>query len=725
MYYYEIYVEDQKGSFTYKSEIKYEIGEWCIINFINRNKAGLVLFEVSEDKITFDLSKLKPIISKAPILSIPNPIMNLIDWMAKYYLSDYYHVIKTAYPGALKLTYSKKAIYLEDLEESKRLDPEIVEKFNEYMREKQEITEATLKKHFSQNIINRAIKEKAIKIEKKINLNSKRKIAQKEKSELIEKNIILNEEQQKAVNEIKESQKQFFLLKGVTGSGKTEIYINLIKEALEKGEGSIFLVPEISLTTQMIQRLEEQFLNSVAILHSKLTEQEKRQEWTYIRKGEKKIVIGARSAVFAPVQNLKYIVVDEEHENTYKQENNPRYHTKNVAIKRALLEKNDVKVILGSATPSFESFYQAKQGDIELIELKKRYKEARLPKYEIINLNEVTENFSDKLLEKISLTLKKKEQVILILNRKSFSTQVRCKDCGNVPKCPNCSISLNYYKNGNKLKCHYCGYERFFNKKCDECGSERMMLIGSGTEKIEEELQEIFSSSKIVRVDSESIKSKEHYEKIYNDFKNQKYDIMLGTQIIAKGLHFPNVTLVGVLNADIIMNFPDFRASEKTFQLLVQSAGRAGRGEKEGEVVIQTFNEENDVIKKTVENDYEGYYENELILRKTFNYPPFGRLIILNLSSTDEKLLEENSKLLYNELENKIKETLAITMNEFISEPFNAPIYKMKGRYRKQIFIKFSREHINKVKNIIRRVLFNFEHRKIRINIDVDPINML
>ena len=448
--------------------------------------------------------------------------------------------------------------------------------------------------------------------------------------------------------------------------------------------------------------------------------------------------------------------MDEEHENTYKQENNPRYHVKNVAIKRAFLqnenlkkdekleknselEKNDnleeaeivkskkIKVILGSATPSFETYYQAQQGDIELIELTKRYKNAKLPKFEIVDLNETTENFSEELLNRISRTLQKNEQVILILNRKAFSNLLKCKDCGNIPTCPNCSISLNYYKYDNRLKCHYCGYEKHFENTCDECGGHKMRQIGAGTEKIEEELATAFPSARIVRVDSESIKTKQNYEKAYNDFKNHKYDIMLGTQIIAKGLHFSNVTLVGVINADIILNFPDFRASEKTFQLLTQASGRAGRGEKDGEVIIQTFNGENDVIKKTIESDYEGYYKNEMIMRKILNYPPFGRIVILVISATEENLVMEKAKILREEIIRNVNASMNLTQNDFISDAFKSPIYKINGRYRYQIFFKFERENISKIKKIIKKCVGKFRERekKVRVTIDVDPVNMM
>ncbi len=734
MYYYEIYVENSKNIYTYKSDIKYDAGEWCIVNFINRNRLGLIIKENEEEDVKVELSKIKYIVDRAPILSIPSPLIDLIKWMKDYYLSDYYNVIRTVYPGILKLNYSIRVLYLKDLSErgnkhrnlsvGSQENKREIEKFNEYMKKKREVTMATLNKKFSKDILQMAEKEKAIFIEKKLILNEGKKNVEPIKGKILEDNVILNEEQERAVNDIKENDKKFFLLKGITGSGKTEIYMNLIRSALEEGKGSIFLVPEISLTAQMTERLERLFADSVAILHSKLSDLEKRKEWAYIRNGDKKIVIGARSAIFAPVQNLKYIIIDEEHENTYKQDNNPRYHVKNVGVKRALLE-DGTKVILGSATPSFESYYQAKSGDLELIELRERFNKASLPEHKIIDLNEVHGNFSEELLEKMSDVLKKREQILLILNRKAFSSLIKCRDCGYTPICPNCSISLSYYRKDNRLKCNYCGYEKPFTKKCDNCGSDKLIQIGTGTEKIEMELDKYFPEARIVRIDSESVKTKKDYEDIYNDFKNHKYDIMLGTQIIAKGFHFPDVTLVGIINSDIILNFPDFRAGEKTFQLLTQSAGRAGRGNKNGEVIIQTFNGENELIRRTVKSDYEGYYEKEMEVRKMFNYPPFGRLIIVILSSDEENGLENKARLLYNKLEDKIRKAINIKENEMMSAPFKAPIYKMNGRFRYQIFMKFNRKNITKIKNIIRSTVEEYKEKRIRISIDVDPLNLL
>ena len=348
-----------------------------------------------------------------------------------------------------------------------------------------------------------------------------------------------------------------------------------------------------------------------------------------------------------------------------------------------------------------------------------------MPDYEIVDLNNTPENFSEELLKEMSGALGRKEQVILILNRKAFANLLKCKDCGHIPVCPNCSISLSYYKYENKLKCNYCGYEKYFNGKCDACGSEKVMQIGTGTEKIEEEIKSYFPESRTVRVDSETVKTKKDYEDIYNDFKNHKYDIMLGTQIIAKGFHFPDVTLVGIINSDIILNFPDFRAGEKTFQLLTQSSGRAGRGNKDGKVIIQTFNEENEVIQNTVTGNYEGYYRKEMELRKILNYPPFGRLIIIVVSSEEEEELEKKAKKFYNILMAGLNIGTNPGGNEFVSEPFKAPIYKINGRYRYQIFIKFNRENITKVKNVIRKTMNEYKEKKIRISVDVDPVSML
>lgn len=715
MKYYMLYVENTKSLFTYKSMEEYEPGEWCIVNFSGRKRSAVILREIEEQKIDFDLKKVKEIDSRADIMSIPKDIIKLIDWLVVYYISDYYNVIKTVFPGILKLNYSKKAVFNNELESNQLHNDEAVKEFNKYIKSKNNITYATLIKKFGKEIVNYAEQKEAVKIEKHL-IIKERKVKELETDGIInETNIELNEEQKNAVNKIENDDKNYYLIKGITGSGKTEVYIRLIKNALKKGEGSIFLVPEISLTPQMMQRLNKEFSNNVALLHSKLSVKERKEEWYSIKRGDKKVVIGARSAIFAPVQNLRYIILDEEHETTYKQENNPRYHTKNVAIKRANL-LDGVKVILGSATPSFDTYYQAKEGIIELIELNTRYNDAKMPIYDLVNLQNVNGNLSHELLEKISEKLSKKEQVILILNRKAFSTFIKCRSCGTVETCPNCSISLNYYKRENKLKCHYCGFEKYFKPVCSNCGSDELIHLGTGTEKVETELNEIFRDAGILRIDSENMKTQEQFKNMYNDFKNHKYDILLGTQMIAKGFHFPDVTLVGIINADIILNFPDFRAGEKTFQLLTQASGRAGRAKKEGEVLIQTYDPENDVIQKTINDNYEEYYQNEMKLRQILKYPPYGRIINIVLSSETEDGLKDKAEKLYNMIKEK---------NSFVPKPFKAPIYRINSRYRYQIFIKSDRISINDIKYKIRNSLVNYKEKDIRISIDVDPINLL
>lgn len=715
MKYYILYVENTKSLFTYKSEEEYKLGEWCIVNFSGRKRSAVIMREIEEEKIDFDIKKVKEIEGRAEIMSIPEDIIKLIDWLVSYYISDYYNVIKTVFPGILKLNYSKKAIFLKELEENKVYSNELINEFNNYIKSKNTVTVSTITKKFGKELVEYARIKEAVKIEKQL-IVKERKVKELETDGIInETNIELNDEQNNAVKTVENSEKNYFLIKGITGSGKTEVYIRLIKNALIEGKGSIFLVPEISLTPQMMSRLKKEFSNNVALLHSRLTNKERKEEWHSIKSGNKKVVIGARSAIFAPVQNLKYIILDEEHETTYKQDNNPRYHTKNVAIKRANL-LGEVKVIFGSATPSFETYYQAKEGILQLIELNSRYNDAKKPTFDLVNLQKVTGNFSHELLEKISEKLSKKEQIILILNRKAFSTLVKCKSCGEVETCPNCSISLSYHKRENKLKCNYCGYEKPFQKVCAKCGSEEQIHLGTGTEKVESELREIFKDARILRIDSENTKTQEQFENMYNDFKDQKYDILLGTQIIAKGFHFPNVTLVSIINADIILNFPDFRAGEKTFQLLTQSSGRSGREEKEGEVLIQTYDPENDVIQKTINNDYEGYYKNESGMRKLLNYPPYGRIINIIISSENEEGLKDKAEKLYNMIKEK---------NSFIPKPFKAPIYRINNRYRYQIFIKSDRMSINGMKSKIKNSLINYKEKDVRISVDVDPINLL
>ena len=527
----------------------------------------------------------------------------------------------------------------------------------------------------------------------------------------IKEEICLSEKQFEIYNEIINSKESYFLLHGITGSGKTQIYIKLIIEALNRKKGSIFLVPEISLTTQMVNGLKKIFGDNISIIHSKMTPAKKKAEWEKIYSGKSKIVIGARSAIFAPVNNLGYIIMDEEHENTYKQEDNARYHTRNVALKRAMLE--DCKVIFGSATPSFETYYYAQKGSIKLLELNERYNGATLPEVEVVNLEDEEGYLSKTLLKNMKETISKGEQVILILNRKSHSVQVKCHECNEKLKCPRCSVNLQYYKQINMLKCSHCEYNVKMYEKCPNCESSKFNFLGMGTEKLEEELEKLFGKENILRMDSTTMKTNSLLKKAYTDFINQKYQILVGTQIVAKGFHFPNVTLVGVINSDQILQFSDFRAGEKTFQLVTQAAGRSGRGDKKGKVIIQTYNSDSNLIESIKNSDFKSYYNEDMSLRELVKLPPFVKYIKIIVSSKKE----EKSKKQINDIYSLVYDKF-----DYVSQPDRANIYKLNDDYRNVIYIKTNNKEMIKNRSLLKSIK-DQSNSSVRVLIDVDPLN--
>lgn len=527
----------------------------------------------------------------------------------------------------------------------------------------------------------------------------------------IKEEICLSEKQFEIYNEIINSKESYFLLHGITGSGKTQIYIKLIIEALNRKKGSIFLVPEISLTTQMVNGLKKIFGDNISIIHSKMTPAKKKAEWEKIYSGKSKIVIGARSAIFAPVNNLGYIIMDEEHENTYKQEDNARYHTRNVALKRAMLE--GCKVVFGSATPSFETYYYAQKGSIKLLELNERYNGATLPEVEVVNLEDEEGYLSKALLKNMKETISKGEQVILILNRKSHSVQVKCHECNEKLKCPRCSVNLQYYKQINMLKCSHCEYNVKMYEKCPNCESSKFNFLGMGTEKLEEELEELFGKENILRMDSTTMKTNSLLKKAYTDFINQKYQILVGTQIVAKGFHFPNVTLVGVINSDQILQFSDFRAGEKTFQLVTQAAGRSGRGDKKGKVIIQTYNSDSNLIESIKNSDFKSYYNEDMSLRELVKLPPFVKYIKIIVSSKKE----EKSKKQINDIYSLVYDKF-----DYVSQPDRANIYKLNDDYRNVIYIKTNNKEMMKNRSLLKSIK-DQSNSSVRVLIDVDPLN--
>ena len=452
----------------------------------------------------------------------------------------------------------------------------------------------------------------------------------------------LNEEQQicfdAIFNDIKTKRYSKNLIFGITGSGKTEIYLQLISRVVENGKTAIVLVPEISLTPQMMDRFLSRFGDNIAILHSKLSIGERYDQWQKIKKGEVKIVIGARSAIFAPIQNLGIIIIDEEHDSSYKSDTTPRYNAKDLA--KYISEKNCCPLVLGSATPSIETFYEAQQGKkCNLFVLSKRANNALLPKIELIDLRDELASgnksmISFKLQGEIVKNLEEKKQTILFLNRRGYSTFLLCRDCGYVFKCKNCNISLTYHKFENKLKCHYCGNEQLVPNNCPECGGNKVKYFGTGTQKLEEEIHKLYPEATTIRMDIDTVSKKNSHEQILNKFKNENIDILIGTQMIVKGHHFPNVTLVGVIAADGILNMEDYRAPEKTFQTIVQVAGRSGR-EQPGRVIIQTYNPDHYAIIHSQAQDYQGFYKTEIHLRKILKYPPFCDIILIRFQGTN------------------------------------------------------------------------------------------
>lgn len=548
------------------------------------------------------------------------------------------------------------------------------------------------------------------------------------------KKLEFTEEQQNAYNEISDkmdkNKYEEYLIYGVTGSGKTEIYLQLIEKALNNNKTSIMLVPEISLTPQTVDRFIARFgEENIAVLHSKLSIGERFDQWNKIKSGQAKIVIGARSAIFAPVQNLGIIIIDEEHDSSYKSESTPRYNAKDVA--RYLCYESNIPLALGSATPDTGSLYRTMKKQSVLLRLNKRANNAKLPEIEVVDLREELSKknksmLSEKLQESIKENLENKKQTILFLNRRGFSTFVMCRDCGYTAKCKNCDITLTYHKSTNKLKCHYCGYETKVITKCPECGSENIRYFGTGTQKLESEINTLFPEAKTIRMDVDTVTKKNSHEKILTDFKENKADILIGTQMVVKGHHFPNVTLVGVIAADGSLNMNDYRANEITFQILTQVAGRAGRGEDAGKVIIQTYNPDSFTIECVKQQNEEMFYNTEMRLRKQLKYPPFCDIIVIGVSSKDEQITMKVAQSLHKYLKDRVEnENIGIMLYKALP----APIDKIKNKYRWRILIKckFGEDIIDLMNNTMEKAqtIKYCKNGDANISIDVNPTNMI
>lgn len=697
--------------FKYIEKIK--IGMRVKVPFASRELEGFVLDLVNSTDDNYELKEIISIVDEEPILN--NELLHLGQFMSKKYFSTLISCYQTMLPKALKAqnktTINKKMIkYVELCSNSfPKLKPN-QEKIVEYLRINGKVKKEEVNK-ISVSGVNTLIKNGII-IESLI-----------EEYRLVTKDINkeketfkLTVEQQEAKNKIlSQTQSSVFLLHGVTGSGKTVVYMEMVEEMLNRGRDSIFLVPEISLTPQMVYHFKSRFGDEVAVLHSRLSEGEKYDEYRKIVEGKVHIVVGARSAVFAPFKNLGAIIIDEEHTTSYKQDNDPKYSAIEIAIERA--KNNNAIVILGSATPSLETYARSIKGLYTLVELKHRVNTNNLPLVEIVDMSKEKHRgsiFSSRLITEVNKRLEKHEQIILLLNRRGYSSFITCSNCGYTAKCPHCDITLTYHKTSNTLRCHYCGYADKMNDICPSCGEKAIKTLGTGTEKVEEEIKKVFNA-RVVRMDLDTTSKKGSHEKIITAFKNHEYDILLGTQMIAKGLDFSNVTLVGVINADTSLMIPNYRSNEYTFQLLMQTAGRSGRGEKNGSVIIQTFNPEHYAITLASKHDYIDFFKQEMEVRRKLSYPPYYYLIYIKVIGKDYNKISIESNKIASILTRELK-------NSKILGPTTCSVFKLNGLFRFGIIIKYKKEE--KMEEVLQSLVNHYKgNQTVKVDIDVNPNN--
>ncbi|PYK05950.1 MAG: primosomal protein N' [Verrucomicrobia bacterium] len=682
------------------------------------------------------LRPVEAIVGDAPTLS--EELLELARWISAYYCCPIEAVMRSLLPQVIRRAEVgwKKQLFVQP---ARKIDNEEVEKLRRRAPRQAELLEAI--SHLEAPVRAADLLRQTSLDNQTLRALVKRGLAELREEAVVRdphadeqfiatSNLVLNPEQLFALKEVTQAldlpgSARPILLHGVTGSGKTEIYLQAIRAALERGHSAIVLVPEISLTPQTVERFKGRFAeaqDTVAVLHSHLSQGERHDEWHKIHSGRARIAIGPRSAVFAPLKNLGLIVVDEEHENTYKQEEAPRYHARDVAVVRAKIEK--CVVILGSATPSLESYHNATTGKYRLATLTQRIDEKQMPLIRIVDLRRERRKekaaaiLSEKLRAAIADRLEKNEQTILFLNRRGFSTSLLCSNCGEARDCPNCSVALTFHRHVTRLSCHLCGHTAAVPKKCPACGKDSLIYAGFGTEKVESTVSHIFPKATVRRMDADSMTRKEAYRETLRSFRTGQVDILVGTQMIAKGLHFPNVTLVGIINADLSLHLPDFRAGERTFQLLTQVAGRAGRGETPGEVFVQTYTPFSPSIQFARHHDFTGYFQQELEFRERCDFPPFKHAILITVRSAHEG----RAKLSAETLKRRLKEALP---EEFLlGDATPAPLEKLQGQFRFHILIRG--EAIMRLSRLVRETLDKLPFPEdVTVTVDVDPYQLL
>ena len=663
--------------YNYNLDKKISIGSRVLVDFNFKLSEALIVSFPKETELN-NLKEVIDVIDEESILTLE--LLKLGRFMEKKYFTSLMSCYQTMLPkpfkfGTQEKIKDKEIIYYYLSEEDKKLTLKQQEIVDFLKLKKEDRLE-----NFSKSII-KTLVNKNVLIEKKVLLST----IIEEKKDF--KEIYLSDKQKEIYNEIINSKDNKFLLYGVTGSGKTLIYLHLINYYISQGKTALLLVPEISLTIQTMNFFKNYFKENIAILHSSLSDREKYNEYLKIKRKDVSVVIGVRSAIFAPISDIGIVIIDEEHSDTYNEySKNPKYSTKDIAIFRS--EYNNAKLLLSSATPLVKDYYLAeKNKEYKLLKLLNKYNDLKLD-IKIIDLkeNKKLSYFSNELKDKILEKLEKKEQVILFLNRKGYANYVMCASCGEVKKCPNCDISLTYYKKDNILKCSYCEYIEKYVNLCNKCHEEDLNIMGVGTEKIEEELNILFKDYKILRMDMDTTKRKGSYERIIEDFKNHKYDILVGTQMIAKGLDFESVTLVGVINADTSLMIPSYNAIENTYSLLSQVSGRSGRSNKKGEVIIQTYNPDNYGISEVVKQDYESFYRQEIEIRKKLLYPPFSNMLTLKIKSINIDFVKEHIIKIYKYLKLNLKETTSILGPNLLN------IRKLDKKYECSITLKYNKD---------------------------------
>lgn len=699
--------------FSYKVpsdlENKIKIGIRVLVPFANFKLVGFVMSIEENFSNDYELKEIIEVIDEEVILT--KELLELGKYISETTLSTLISSYQVMLPNGYKASHKKKINI--KYETYITINESILSTIKLTAKQQEIINYLNLHKQVTYNNLFK-INSSFLTLIKKGVLNKERVEIYRLKDEVARKEKYpLTIDQEKIVNMVDLNKYYTYLLHGVTGSGKTEVYMELIERVINNKKTAIVLIPEISLTPQTVRRFKERFQEEIAILHSGLSDSEKYDEYRKIRHEDIKIVIGARSAIFAPLENIGIIIIDEEHSSSYKQDNMPRYNAIDIAKKRG--EFHNCPVVLGSATPTLESYARALKNVYKLLTLNKRVNNRQLPKVFIVDLfktKKKTSFISEILFTKMNETLNRSEQIILFLNKRGYSSTITCSNCGKTFTCPNCDITLTYHKSSGMLRCHYCGYAEAKPELCPNCKTDSLVNNGLGTEKVEEELNNLFPNYKTIRMDFDTTSRKGSHEQIIESFRKKEYQILLGTQMIAKGLDFPDVTLVGVINADNSLNIPDFRSSETTFDLLNQVSGRSGRGNKPGEVVIQTYNPSHYAIIFAKDNNYQGFFQLEMKNRKLLNYPPYYYLVLIRIKGKDYNNLSLESK--------KIKEYLNNKLEFNILGPSVANPFRVNGIYRFNIIIRYKKQ--DNLYAVLKELLEHYKtNNKIIIDIDFDP----